>query len=212
MNIRVTIFEDNKSLRNSLSFVLGDVEGINFTGAFADANEALARVASHRPDVILMDIQMPGISGLEALSKIKAKHPDIKILIQTVFEDEAKIFTAICAGASGYVLKNTDTEPLIKAIFEVYNGGSSLTPAIAAKVLTMFHQKFQQKPLTFIDLTEREKEILRLLVKGQSYKMIADNCQISFNTVHTHIKKIYEKLHVNSATEAVSMALEQKLV
>jgi DNA-binding NarL/FixJ family response regulator len=210
--IRVILFEDNKSLRTTLSFVLSDVEGINFTGAFADANDAMARVVSHRPDVILMDIQMPGISGLEALSKIKAKHPDVKILIQTVFEDEAKIFTAICAGASGYVLKNTDTEPLINAIFEVHNGGSSLTPSIAAKVLTMFHQKFQQKPLTFIDLTEREKQILGLLVKGQSYKMIADNCQISFNTVHTHIKKIYEKLHVNSATEAVSMALEQKLV
>ncbi len=210
--IRVILFEDNKSLRQSLSFVLNDTEGIHFTGAFADANDAVARVTSHRPDVILMDIQMPGISGLEALARIKARYPNVKILIQTIFEDEAKIFTAICAGASGYVLKNTDTEPLIKAIFEVYNGGSSLTPGIATKVLNMFHQKFQQKPLTFIDLTEREKEILTLLVKGQSYKLIADNCQISFNTVHTHIKKIYEKLHVNSATEAVSMAIEQKLV
>jgi DNA-binding NarL/FixJ family response regulator len=210
--IRVILFEDNKSLRQSLSFVLSDTEGINFTGAFADANDAIARVVSHRPDVILMDIQMPGISGLEALVKIKAIRPDVKILIQTIFEDEARIFTAICAGANGYLLKNTDTEPLIKAIFEVYNGGSSLTPGIAAKVLTMFHQKFQKKPLNFIDLTQREKEILTLLVKGQSYKMIADSCQISFNTVHTHIKKIYEKLHVNSATEAVSLALEQKLV
>ena len=210
--IRVILFEDNKSLRQSLSFVLSETEGINFTGAFADANEAVARVVSHRPDVILMDIQMPGISGLEALVKIKAVQPDVKILIQTIFEDEAKIFTAICVGVNGYLLKNTDTEPLIKAIFEVYNGGSSLTPGIAAKVLTMFHQKFQKNPLNFIDLTQREKEILTLLVKGQSYKMIADSCQISFNTVHTHIKKIYEKLHVNSATEAVSMALEQKLV
>lgn len=210
--IRVILFEDNKSLRQSLSFVLSETEGIHFTGAFADANDAIARVTSHRPDVILMDIQMPGISGLEALARIKARYPNVKILIQTIFEDEAKIFTAICAGASGYVLKNTDIAPLIKAIFEVHNGGSSLTPEIATKVLNMFHQKFQQKPLTFIDLTEREKEILTLLVKGQSYKLIADNCKISFNTVHTHIKKIYEKLHVNSATEAVSMAIEQKLV
>ena len=137
--IRVILFEDNKSLRQSLSFVLSETEGINFTGAFADANDAVARIVSHRPDVILMDIQMPGISGLEALVKIKAVQPDVKILIQTIFEDEAKIFTAICAGANGYLLKNTDTEPLIKAIFEVYNGGSSLTSGIAAKVLTMFH-------------------------------------------------------------------------
>lgn len=210
--IRVILFEDNKSLRQTLQYVLEREEGIHFTGSFADANDALARVTNHRPDVVLMDIQMPGVSGLEALANIKAVYPEVKILIQTIFEDEGKIFTAICAGANGYVLKNPDTEPLVKAIFEVYNGGSSLTPGIAAKVLGMFHKKFQQKPLNFIDLTVREKEILTLLVKGQSYKMIADNLCISFNTVHTHIKKIYEKLHVNSATEAVSMALEQKLV
>jgi DNA-binding NarL/FixJ family response regulator len=210
--VRVILFEDNKSLRQSLSMILGDTEGIVFTGAFADANDAFARVTSHRPDVILMDIQMPGISGLEALVNIKAKYPETKILIQTIFEDEARIFTAICAGANGYVLKSTDTEPLIKAIFEVYGGGSTLSPGIASKVLAMFQLNFQQKPLTFIDLTQREKEVLAYLVKGQSYKMIAESCQITFNTVHSHIKNIYEKLHVNSATEAVSMAIEQKLV
>jgi DNA-binding NarL/FixJ family response regulator len=210
--IRVILFEDNKSLRQSLSLVLTNTEGVYFSGAFADANDAIARIHNHRPDVVLMDIQMPGISGIEAMQQIKAKFPTIKVLIQTVFEDEHRIFQAICGGASGYVLKNPDPEILVKAIFDVYAGGSNLSPTIAAKVMAMFQNQFIKTQATFVALTDREKDVLACMVRGMSYKMIADACGISFNTVHWHVKNIYEKLHVNSAPEAVAKAIEQRLV
>lgn len=210
--IRVVLFEDNKSLRQTISMVLANTDGINFTGAFEDANEAVARINSHRPDVILMDIQMPGISGIEAMRGIKAKFPSIKVLIQTVFEDENRIFAAICAGANGYVLKNPDPQILVNAIFDVMAGGSILSPTIATKVLNMFQNQFAKPNAEYVQLTEKEKEVLGNMVKGQSYKMIADSCGISHNTVHWHVKNIYEKLHVNSAPEAVAKAIENRLV
>ncbi len=210
--IRVVLFEDNKSLRQTISMVLSNTEGINFTGAFADANDAMARIRSHRPDVILMDIQMPGISGIDAMRNIKSQLPEVKVLIQTVFEDDNRIFAAICAGANGYVLKNPDPNILINAIFDVQNGGSILSPIIATKVLQMFQSQFVSRPNNFVNLTEKEKEVLGYMVKGQSYKMIADSCGVSFNTIHWHVKNIYEKLHVNSAPEAVAKAIENRLV
>jgi DNA-binding NarL/FixJ family response regulator len=210
--IRVVLFEDNKSLRQTISMVLCNTEGINFTGAFADANDAIARIRSHQPDVILMDIQMPGISGIDAMRNIKTKFPEVKVLIQTVFEDDNRIFAAICAGANGYVLKNPDPNILINAIFDVEKGGSILSPSIATKVLHMFQHQFVNSKIEHINLTEKETEILGFMVKGQSYKMIADSCGVSFNTVHWHVKNIYEKLHVNSAPEAVAKAIENRLV
>jgi DNA-binding NarL/FixJ family response regulator len=210
--IRVVLFEDNTSLRNTLSMVLSHTEGINFTGAFADANEAIARIRSHQPDIVLMDIQMPGISGIDALNNIKAQFPDVKVLMQTVFEDDNRIFASICAGANGYVLKNPDPNFLINAIFDVQKGGSILSPSIAAKVLYMFQHQFVKSNIEHINLTEKETEVLGYMVKGQSYKMIADSCGVSFNTVHWHVKNIYEKLHVNSAPEAVAKAIENRLV
>ncbi len=210
--MRVILFEDNKSLRQSLTLVLKNTEGIELTGAFEDANEVISRIHNHRPDVVLMDIQMPGISGIEAMQLIKAQFPHIKVLIQTVFEDEHRIFQAICGGASGYVLKNPDPEILVKAIFDVYAGGSNLSPTIAAKVMAMFQSQFVKVQATYTPLTEKEKEVLSCMVNGMSYKMIADACNISFNTAHWHVKNIYEKLHVNSAPEAVRLAIEQRLV
>ena len=210
--IRVILFEDNKSLRQSLSLVLSNIEGIVFTGAFANANDAIARIHNHRPDVVLMDIQMPGISGIEAMQKIKKTFPTIKVLIQTIFEDEHRIFSAICGGASGYLLKSSDTVLLVNAIFDVFEGGSILSPTIATKVIAMFQHQFMQAQPTFIALTEREKDVLTCMVKGMSYKMIADACEISLNTARWHIRNIYEKLHVNSASEAVIKAIEQKLI
>lgn len=192
--------------------VLSSTEGLQFTGAFEDANDVLARICNHRPDVVIMDIRMPGVSGLEALQQIKSRFPEVKVLIQTVFEDEHRIFTAICNGASGYVLKNPDPDSLTRAIFEVNNGGSHLSPAIAAKVLKMFQSQQVKAQPAFTDLTSREKEVLGYMVKGLSYKMIADACQLSVHTVHWHIKNIYEKLHVNSAPEAVAKAIEQRFI
>jgi len=159
-----------------------------------------------------MDIQMPHLTGIEAMIEIKKVYPQVRVLIQTVFEDDEKVFQAVCAGASGYLVKNPNPEVYVQAIREVNNGGSHLSPSIAAKVMNMFQNQFVKGQPTYVGLTQREKEVLACMVKGQSYKMIADTCGITFHTVCTHVNHIYEKLHVNSAPEAVVKALEMRLV
>ncbi|MCY7353295.1 MAG: response regulator transcription factor [Cytophagaceae bacterium] len=210
--ITLVLFEDNKSLRQSLTRYFGSTDEVFLAGAYPDANEAVSKICKHRPDVVLMDIQMPGQSGIEAMKRIIAAYPETKVLIHTVFEDEHRIFSAICGGASGYVLKSPDPDDVLQAIQDVYNGGAHMSPMIAAKALRMFQHQFVQVQSTYVALTDREREILTCMVKGMSYKMIADACSISFHTVHYHIKHIYEKLHVNSAPEAVVKAIEQKMV
>lgn len=210
--IKILLFEDNKNLRESLSLYLATTDNFWLSGAYADATDAVKLVKQYQPDVVLMDIQMPHISGIEALKAIKKVNSGVKVLIQTVFENDDKVFAAICAGANGYMLKTPKPENYVKAIIDVFNSGSHLTPSIAAKVLAMFQNQFVMKEQTYISLTAREKEVLQLMVRGMSYKMIADACHVSFNTIHTHIKNIYEKLHVNSAPEAVVKALEMRLV
>ncbi|WP_247236549.1 response regulator transcription factor [Telluribacter sp. SYSU D00476] len=210
--ISVLLFEDNRSLRQSLTQYFESTSEIAVAGAYENANDAVSRVRKHKPDVVLMDIQMPGLSGIEALQQIKVAYPQTKVLIHTVFEDEHRIFSSICAGASGYVLKSPDPDEVLQAIQDVYKGGAHMSPAIAAKVLHMFQHQFVQAQPTYVELTSREREVLTCMVKGMSYKMIADTCSISFNTVHYHIKHIYEKLHVNSAPEAVAKAIAQKIV
>jgi DNA-binding NarL/FixJ family response regulator len=210
--IRICVFDDNVDLLEGLQILIQDTEDLFLAGAYSNARQVVAMVAKDRPDVVIMDIEMPGVSGIEAVRLIKSALPQVNILMQTVFEDNEKVFAAICAGASGYILKSTSPDKLIEAIREVHFGGSPMSPAIARKVLQVFQHQFAQVPEDFQPLTGREKEILSLMVKGHSYKMIAGACQISFNTVHTHIKKIYEKLHVNSASEAVAKAIRQRLV
>ncbi len=210
--ISIVIFEDNKNLRESLSLYLASSEGLWLAGAFADARNALWAIKTHKPDVVLMDIQMPQVSGIEATIDIKKMFPSTKILIQTIYDDDEKVFKAICAGASGYIIKTPDPEKYVQAIKDVHESGSHLSPAIAARVMSMFQHQFVREQPTYIELTQREKEVLGCMVKGLSYKMIADVCDIKFSTVHSHIKHIYEKLHVNSAPEAVVKALEMRLV
>ncbi|GAB2564087.1 response regulator [Spirosoma aerophilum] len=210
--ITLVLFEDNKSLRKSLSAYFASTDKVFLAGAFEDASEAVAKIRKHQPDVVLMDIQMPGLSGIEAMQRIMAAYPEARVLIHTVFEDEHRIFSALCSGASGYVLKSPDPDDVLQAIEDVYNGGAHMSPTIAAKALRMFQHQFVKNQPTYIELTERERDVLTCMVRGMSYKMIADACAISFHTVHYHIKHIYEKLHVNSAPEAVVKAIEQKLV
>ncbi len=210
--IRVLVFDDNKNLLEGIKLLLKDSDTIFLAGAYTDAAQAIAMVRKDQPDVVLMDIQMPGISGIDAVKAIKSAFPNLQILMQTVFEDNDKVFAAICAGASGYILKSTPSDKVLDAITEVYMGGSPMSPPIARKVLQLFQHQFAQVPQDFQTLTLREKEVLSCMVKGQSYKMIADTCQIKFNTVHSHIKKIYQKLHVNSASEAVVKAIQQRIV
>ena len=209
--INVCIFEDNKSLRESLSALIESNPDFQLVGAWPDASKAVQLVKECEPHVVLMDINMPGVNGIEAVISIKKQFPDTQILMQTVFEEDDKVFASICAGASGYVLKNTTPVRLLEAIKEVHEGGSAFTPSIARKVLKMTANQ-NTAPAEYINLSEREKEVLQKLVEGMSYKMIAASLNIAFDTVHTHIANIYEKLHVNSKSEAVAKAIKQKLV
>lgn len=210
--IRVLLFEDNKNFRESLSLFLASTENIWLIGAYPDARESVNLVRKTKPDVVLMDIQMPYLSGLEAMKAIKQSFPEVKILMQTIHDEDDKVFAAICAGASGYILKNSKPENYLQAIVDVNMGGSHLSPVIAAKVMKMFQSQFVKEQPNYIDLSTREREILNCLVKGMSYKMIADKCFISINTVCTHVRHIYEKLHVNSASEAILKAIELHLI
>jgi DNA-binding NarL/FixJ family response regulator len=159
-----------------------------------------------------MDIDMPHVDGITGVELIKQHFPEVKILMQTVFEDDDKIFTSICSGADGYILKKTPPAKLIDAITEVVAGGAPMTPSIARQVLQFVNQKYKKASPGNFRLTERELEILGMLVQGLSYKMIAERCNISYATVNTHIGHIYEKLHVKSGTEAVAKAISQKIV
>jgi len=211
---RVLIYEDNPDLQASLSQLIAGAPGLSLVGAFGNCTQVTTDVARLQPHVVLMDIDMPGINGIEGLRRIKAGTPDINVVMLTVFEENERVFGAVCAGADGYLLKKTPPARLLEAIGEVRAGGAPMTPAIARQVL----QLFPKAPTTSkaneesaANLSAREREILRLLVEGYSYKMIAADRTISIDTVRSHIKKIYEKLHVRSMTEAVSKALRQGL-
>ena len=209
--IRLLIFEDNDDLRESLSILFKGVPGIIFTGAFADATRAVEDVAATEPGVVLMDIDMPGVSGIEAVWHIKEQFPKVQVLMLTVFDDNDRVFQSICAGASGYILKHNPPAKIIEAVFEVADGGGPLTASIARKVLEMFPHFNAARSETEV-LTDREKEVLALLVKGHSYKMVAAELNITLETVRSHIKKIYDKLHVHSSGEAIALALRKRLV
>lgn len=209
MKIHVAIFEDNVSLLESLKFLISATDGFVVCGSFTNTEQLLEKIENTLADVILMDIELPGINGIEATALIKQKFPDIQILIQTVFEDDEKVFSALCAGASGYLLKNTSPAKVLEAIKEVYEGGAPMSPSIAKKVIESFHPNKPETTLQreFSKLTEKENEVLHYLVKGLSYKLIADKMGLSHGTIHSHLKNIYKKLHVNSMTEAIIKAI-----
>ena len=211
MNIRVIIFEDNSNFRSSLYQLINGSEGYSCVGTFENCAHLLENVQETKPDVVLMDIQMPGINGIEAVRTLREKYPGLKILMQTVFEDNDKIFQSICAGASGYILKNTSPARVLEFIKETYEGGAPMSPPVAAKLLQMVAEKHSPVKNDF-NLTDREKEVLSCLVDGMSYKLIAQACFISPETVRNHIRNIYEKLHVHSKGEAVAMAIKKKIV
>lgn len=208
--VRIAIFEDNRSFRESLEFLVKNEENLELCASFSNTTHLKERVAAVCPDVILMDINIAPVNGIEAVKLLTEHFPLVKICMQTVFDDEDKVFASLCAGASGYILKGSPPDKVVRAILEVAQGGAAFSPSIAKKILLSFQQK--EAPAEFIQLSEREKEVLKYLVEGYSYKMIADACNISYDTAHTHIKNIYEKLHVNSKGEAVSKAIRQRLV
>ncbi|MFI5171526.1 MAG: response regulator [Chitinophagales bacterium] len=211
-NIHVAIFEDNKHLRESLFYLINGTDGFQCSGAYPDCNDLVFQLRKDMPDVVLMDIEMPGLSGIDGVRIVKENFPGIHVLMQTVFHDDDNIFNAICAGASGYILKSTSPANYIEAIRDVFNGGSPMTGSIARKVLELFQKNITPSVKTDYQLTPKEKEILTLMISGKSFKMIADAISISYETVRTHMKNIYTKLHVNSNTEAVSKAMREKIV
>ena len=198
------VYDDNRGRREALQLLIESSGDLEFVGARENCNNVEADILQLKPDVVLMDIDMPGTNGIEGLKRIRTQAPEVFIIMQTVFEDDEKIFTAIHAGAHGYFLKKTKPDKLIEGIRDVLEGGAPMTSSVARKVLQMFTQQASDKRVNQFDLTDRELEILSMLGKGMSYKMIADAGCITFHTVNSHLKKIYEKLHVHSATEAVS--------
>jgi DNA-binding NarL/FixJ family response regulator len=208
--IKIVIYDDHQERCESLKALLLLTEDMKCVGAFNDCSHVLEEMAELQPDVVLMDISMPVVDGISGVQKIKQSYPGIKIIMQTVFSDESSIFRCLQAGAEGYILKNTNAEKIIESIRLVHEGGASMTPSVALRVMKYFNQSSSQQK--DYNLTPKEKEVLSYLSEGHSYKMVADNMNIAYNTVNAHIRKIYEKLHVHSLGEAVSVALKNKIV
>ena len=211
MSIRILLYDDNEALRASMEALLTEEPDFELLAAMPNAETIEEDIQELKPDVVLMDIDMPKINGVQAVRNIRKTDEQLPVIMFTVFDDNENIFKAICAGASGYILKRYATEEIPSAIRNVLTGGAPMTGTVAKKVLQMVPQaKTNDEEKN--DLSKRETEILQFLANGFSYKMIAAKLDISIDTVRFHIKKIYDKLHVHSATEAVSKALKDKLI
>ncbi len=211
MSIRILLYDDNEALRASMEALIAEEADFELLAAMPNAETIEEDIRELKPDVVLMDIDMPKVSGVQAVRNIRKTDKQLPVIMLTVFDDNENIFKAICAGASGYILKRYATEEIPSAIRNVLTGGAPMTGTVAKKVLQMVPQaKTNNEEKN--NLSKRETEILQFLVNGFSYKMIAAKLDISIDTVRFHIKKIYDKLHVHSATEAVSKALKDKLI
>lgn len=199
MAIRIFIYDDSDERRDSLKALLMLNDDFKFVGEAMNCKNVLFEIENFYPDVVLMDINMPEVDGIEGLRQIKTHHPEVKVLMQTAFDDSEKIFTCIKNGASGYILKNDKPQRILQAIEEVNQGGAAMNPAIAQKVLDFFIPKQIENPLS-----PKETQVLSLLADGLSYKMVADKLGVSYSTVNTHAKRIYEKLHISSLGEAIA--------
>lgn len=211
MSIRVAVFEDNVSLRRTLESLIESTPGLYFAGGFGDCRNVIGDLESSRPDVVIMDIGLPGINGIEATVGIKTRFPGIDVLILTVYEDDQRVFQAICSGASGYLLKKMPASQIVSAIRSVRQGGAPMSPGVAKRVLSLLRGSVTPPPNSCA-LTERERDVLVGLVDGLTYQQIADRTFISLDTVRTHVRHIYEKLHVHSKSEAVARAIREGLV
>ncbi len=208
--IRVAVYDDNNERRESLKTFIQLMSGYEYAGGFENCASVVKDMEEAKPDVVLMDIEMPVVNGIEGVKLIKQHYPDVKIIMQTVFDDHDRIFAALRAGAEGYILKSASVTQIAQSIDEVANGGASMSPGIALKVIRFFDNNTEDK--TFVNLTNRESEVLKYLSQGLSYKMVADRMGISYFTVNNHVKKIYEKLQVHSLGEAIALAHKNRLV
>ena len=202
MPIKVAIVEDNEKIREGLATLIDGSEGFQCSAAYESAEEALLHLPAYKPDVVLMDIQLPKMSGIECVEKLKERCPGIQVMMLTVYEDDEKVFQSLAAGATGYILKRTPPAELMEAIREIHEGGSPMSDQIARKVVQVFGQMGKSAKETE-NLSLREMEILSYLAKGYHDQEIADKLFLSVKTVRTHLRNIYQKLHVRSRTEAV---------
>jgi DNA-binding NarL/FixJ family response regulator len=208
--IKVGIIEDQQVLREGLAFLVDSTEGFRCTGSFGSVEQALRRISDDLPQVVLIDIGLPGMSGIEGIRILKKQWPELLLITLTIYEDDQKIFDALCAGASGYLLKRTPPARLVESLKEVVNGGAPMSPEVALRVISLFKNI---RPPTRADyqLTPHELRLLKLLVEGHSYKTAAAELGSSINTIGTHMQSIYRKLQVHSKSEAVVKALRSGL-
>ena len=209
--IRAAIIEDEREIREGLALLIGETEGFICSGSFRSMEEALQGIGIDLPDVALVDIGLPGMSGIEGIRLLKQRHPQLSLLMLTVYDDDDRIFEALCAGASGYLLKKTPPSRLIDSLREAVEGGSPMSPEIARRVVEVFRRVHIPKKADY-DLTPHETRILNLLVEGHNYKTAGTELKVSVNTIAFHIKRIYEKLQVHSKSEAVAKALRDGLI
>ncbi len=210
--IKVVVVEDNDTIREGLKILIDGTAGYSCTAVFSKCEMMLPQLEKLGPDIMLMDIGLPGMNGIEGIKKAKLILPDLAILVLTVYEENDLIFDALCAGACGYLVKKTPPSKLLEAILEAHQGGAPMSSHIARKVINLFQQIKQRQSASGDILTPREKEILGSLVEGNSFKVIADSLFISIETVRFHFRNIYRKLHVHSQSEAVAKALKEKLI
>jgi len=211
MAIRVAIFEDNDRLRGALSRLVESTDGLLLAGAFDSCRRVVNDVESSSPDVVLMDIGLPEVSGIEGVRLVTERFPRVRVLMLTVHDDEQRVFEAVAGGASGYLLKKTPAAEIVHAVRAVLAGGVPMSPSVARRVLHLLRSSAPPPPRD-CRLSERELEVLALLAAGHTYQRVADACFVSLDTVRTHVRSIYEKLHVHSKSEAVAKAIRQGLV
>ena len=209
--VGVSIIEDQREVREGLATLINGTPGFRCTGSYRTMEEALRMLSGQLPDVILTDIGLPGMSGTEGIRILKERYPEIPIVALTVYDHEGEIFDALCAGANGYLLKNTPPARLLDCLQEVMSGGAPMSPEVARRVIKLFRE-FRPAERAEHNLTQQETELLKLLVEGHNYKTAAAELSISINTVKFHLKNIYEKLQVHSKSEAVAKALRDRII
>ena len=209
--IRVAIIEDQREVRDGLIALINGTRGFRCAAGYRTMEDALARIGSNLPDVILTDIGLPGMSGVEGIRILRERYAQIPVVALTVYDDDREVFAALCAGASGYLLKNTPPARLLESVREVVEGGAPMSPEVARRVIRLFRE-FRPPERASYHLTPQETELLRLLVEGHHYKTAADKLGITVHTVSFHLRNIYSKLEVHSKTEAVAKALREGLV
>jgi DNA-binding NarL/FixJ family response regulator len=209
--IKVTLIEDQPKIREGLKMLIDGTEGFQCAGSFPSMEEALARITENLPDVVLVDIGLPGMSGIEGVRRLKLAHPGLSLLMLTIYDDDRRIFDALCAGACGYLLKNTPPARLLESLREVTQGGAPMSPQVATRVIRLFRD-IRPPDQADYNLTPHEMRLLKLLMDGYNYKTAASELRVSVNTIRFHMRSIYDKLQVHSKSEAVAKAFRNRIL